>query len=343
MIPEFEQILDRATLFHWEGHTPTDLPRVIEDSVRYLGRHGLVHITHQFQRPQWEAFCGQIEQQALSGVIIVDSLPPEWPRPADCAVVDCLHRILSKNLDRWQGYRGDIQPPKWRRQISQIPYSFLSAMGSMDLSRAVMSRLLTILGIDRSALTSRSEIPAHNIMITPDPWQLNAHLGVPVTAQRFDNQAILQLNGRKKMVWEYSAAELSDIVRAMQRCHFVLAQDNNWMRPENNGAMTEKMLLPFLAGVPCVWLADDHKRDLLEGWGFRDSSDGVRVQSVTDPLAWASAISLLERLVQDSPAAQSWQDAQGERVYHNYQNLWRLRDRLNEQQWQQWQRIRHRI
>lgn len=343
MIPEFEQILTRENTWNWERQTPTDLPRVIRDTVEYLRRHGVVYITHHISRSEWDEFCGQTEHEGLSGVIMVDALPSAWPRPAGCTVADGLHRIVSRNLDLWHRYRGDLRPPAWRRQSDQIPYSFFSAQGSVDPSRTLINRLLHILGVDRSALTSTPAIPAHSLMITPDPWQLNPHLGAPVPARRFDDQPVLRVDQRKKMVWEYSVADLNQVIAAMQRCHFVLAQDNHWMRPDNNGAVTEKMLLPCLTGVPVVWLAQSAKRDLLEGWGFRDSSRGVPGESAGDPLAWVSHISLLERLVQDSPAAQSWQDAQGERVYHNYQNLWRLRDRLNEAQWQQWQRIRHRI
>jgi hypothetical protein len=50
-------------------------------------------------------------------------------------------------------------------------------------------------------------------------------------------------------------------------------------------------------------------------------------------------ISLLERVV-CGPSSQQWQDAQGERVYNNRKKIEKLREVIDELQWQEWQKIK---
>jgi len=342
MITEFKDLIkelsDRSCIFSWEA--ADGLGSVIDSSVEFFKKNKAIFITHLIRKSWWDTFVSKIIAQDLTGVIIVDHLPDTWTRPNNCVLVDNLQSVISKNLANWSDCKKFLLPMQFKRRIDQIEFSFFSSCGSGEFARLLFSRYLELLGIADRALISRAEIKESVLSVAPDPWAVNAHLSKPATVKRFDNRPVLMMGANKKMVWQYSPEEHNDVIAAMQRCRFALSFDNNFSWGDGSGFMTEKMFFPFLTGVPCIWLANEHKKNLLKNWGFRDSSDGLLVGPVDNLHGWVAAISVLERLVMDSPSSQDWQDTQGERVYNNYKSLWQLGDRLNELQWQQWQKIK---
>jgi len=337
MIKEFKKLInDSNCVFNWECVGLEGLDIEMNNSIDFFKKNKLVFITHSIQKSWWENFVSQIENQNSTGVIIVDHLPYDWHRPRGCVVIDNLHSLVSRNLDSWLSCKKFLLPVQFKRKVEKIEFSFFSACGGGDKSRLIFSRLLELLAIADRALISRAEVKELCLSMETDFWTLNSSLSVSATTRRFDDQPKL-----KKMVHDYDPKEHNDVIGSIQKCHFALSMDNCFSWEDANGAMTEKMFYPFLTGVPCIWLANDHKKDLLQHWGFQDSSDGLFVRSPGDLYGWAAAISLLERLVMDSPASQSWQDAQGERVYKNYNSLWLLNDHLHNQQWQSWQKVKN--
>jgi hypothetical protein len=345
MIKEFRDIcsgpIGQSCLFSWEDHG--GLGSLIDSSVESFKKNKLIIITRSIRKPWWENFISQIISKDLDGVIMVDHLPDTWIRPDNCVLVNHLQAHISRNLDNWLKCKNSLLPLQFKRKINQINYSFFSAVGSgyEDPPRLIFSRLLELLGVADRALISRAEVKESQLNMAPDPWVINGCLSKPAALKRFDNRPVLMMGGRKKWSWEYSQEENNDVIAAIQQCHFALSFDNNFSWPDGNGYMSEKMLFPLLAGVPCIWLANDHKKNLLKDWGFEDSSDGLFIPSVDNLYGWVAAISVLERLVMDSASSQGWQDAQGERVYNNYKSLWKLSDRLHDLQWQQWQKIKN--
>ena len=342
MIREFKDLIkelgDQSCIFNWEE--VDGLGSMIDSFVQFFKKNKAIFITHFIRKSWWETFVSQITAQELAGVIIVDHLPDNWTRPNNCVLVDNLQSVISKNLANWSNFKNSLLPMQFKRRVDQIEFSFFSACGGSDSSRLLFSRLLELLGVADRALISRAEVKESVLSMGPDSWFVNAHLSKPAMVKRFDNHPISIKGARKKMVWEYSPEEHNDVIAAVQRCRFALSFDNNFSWADGSGYMTEKMFFPFLTGVPCIWLANEHKKKLLKDWGFRDSSDGLLVGSVDDFHGWVAAISVLERLVMDSPSSQDWQDAQGERVYNNYRSLWELGGRLHDQQWQHWQKIK---
>jgi len=344
MIKEFVKLIEELDIlsgsFNWERCGVDIIASEIQRSVEFLKKNRVIFIKGSIRKVWWETFVSLIKEQELVGIIMVNHLPSDWSRPSGCILVDDLQEIVSKNIDGWLKCKKFLLPLQLKRNIKNIEFSFFSACGSGDYPRLILSRLLELLGISRFALTSCPEIKKSTLSVAVDCWNLNTFLSESAEGRRFDGHPVLKKENRKKMVWEYNSEEYNDVIAAMQKCHFVLSVDNNFAWADGNGYMTEKMFFSFLTGVPCVWLANNYKKNLLQGWGFRDSSDGLLIKSVDDLHSWAAAISVIERLVMNSPASQQWQDAQGERVYNNYKSLWQLGDHLNDLQWQHWQKIK---
>ena len=335
MIKEFKRL--RIHLQNSGGYLNCSDTTAAESNMRlgidFFKKNRLIFLSHHVREGWWNEFLIRLKEQKLTGAIIADHLPGDWARPLDCLVVDDLQSCLSLNLEHWQAMRGSVPAIKYKRNAKELGYSFFSFCGGRDLGRLKMIRQIELLGISRRALYSRAEVPGYYTMLDEDPLQLNQHLVKPAAVVQFDE-------GRNPNKYLHDPAP---VVSAMQKCHFSVATEPNFDWVDGNASLSEKIFLSFLAGVPCVWVTNARARAVLEDWGFRDSSDGF-ASSPNHGINFSGCvgmISVLERLVMDSMSSQQWQDAQGERVARNHELMWPLNDLLHEQQWRQWQLIKH--
>ena len=341
MLKEFSKIIGDLDIgkgiFNWEEQKIDQVLLAIAKSVDYLEKEKIVFITHLIRYNWWQSFCEIAEERSASGIIIVDHHPQEWPCPSGCVVV-AVQSCVMNNLDQMM-CRGNLPPIQTHRKTDQLPYSFFMPVRSADQGRTLIQRHLSILGIADKALMSTPEISADSLLLDHrDPWSVNLELCSAQTGTTFDHG---EFSLEKK--FNLGGANIDHIIPSLQKCRFAVAMDNNpnWM--DTCAFMTEKMLWSFWAGVPVVWLCNSKKRALLESWGFRDSADGFErlINPVENPImGWISEIAALERLVTSS-VSQRWQDAQGERVYNNYQKIQTLNNLLHEQQWDEWQKIKN--
>tara|TARA_A100001015_G_scaffold288327_1_gene359061 strand:+ start:429 stop:1451 length:1023 start_codon:yes stop_codon:yes gene_type:complete len=337
MIKEFDSLVQEIGFINWEAQTPDNINKTIEESVDLLKKIKIVFITHSIRYSCWKKFCKDVEEHSVTGVIIVDHYPKDWPCPTGCVIVEIqsiIDTMLNQIFDS-----GSLPTIQTHRKIDQLPYSFFLPVYSLDQSRALIQRHLSILGIDQQALMSTPNIPAGSLLLDDrDPWLVNAELSRAQTAKTFDSKQELSYEKR----FNIGGANVDAMITALQKCRFAIAMDNNpgWM--DASAFMTEKMMWAFWAGIPVIWLCNPKKRSLLESWGFRDSSDGfdrlIHPDENTIP-CWIAEIATLERLVTSS-VSQRWQDGQAERVYKNYEAVQTLRARLHEEQWQEWQKIK---
>jgi|TARA_R110000823_G_C15851427_1_gene492196 hypothetical protein len=323
--------------FLWESYPDGDaLEKVIAATADRLKNEKIVYITHAIRGRWWKKFCKDVEEHSVTGVIILDHYPKDWPCPTGCVIVEIqsvIDTMLNQIFDS-----GSLPTIQTHRNIDQLPYSFFLPVMSDDMGRSLIQRHLSILGIDCMALMSTPDIMPDTLLLdSSDPWLVNAELSRAQSGKTFDSK-----QRSKEQKFNAGGSNVDIMVNALHKCRFAIAMDNNpdWM--DGNAFMTEKMIWAFWAGVPVIWLCNPKKRSLLESWGFRDSSDGFDrlIHPNENPIpGWISEISTLERLVTSS-VSQSWQDGQGERVYKNYQIICSLRARLHEEQWQEWQKIK---
>lgn len=340
MIKEFSniisEIINRNEFINWEGQAIDKTFLAIIDAVNILKKRKVVFVSHSIRYSWWKTFCKIIEEQSATGIIMVDHYSKDWMYPKGCVVVG-LQTVIDRSLN--EIFNCDCLPNiQTQRKADSLPYSFFLPVKSGDQSRALIQRHLSILGIAQRALMSTPNIPVDSLLLDDrDPWQVNTDLACAQTGKTFDSK---ELSQEKR--FNVGGANVDAMITALQKCKFAIAMDNNpaWM--DASAFMTEKMFWAFWAGVPVIWLCNPKKRSLLESWGFRDSSDGFKrlIHPDENPISgWISEIATLERLVTAS-VSQRWQDAQGERVYKNYQTVQTLRDRLHEHQWQEWQQIK---
>ena len=333
-----QEMNNQKTWFNWESYPDGDaLEKVIVATVDCLKNEKIVYITHAIRGRWWNTFCRDVENQSVTGVIIVDHYPKDWPCPTGCVIVEIqivIDTMLNQIFDS-----GSLPTIQTHRKITQLPHSFFLPVMSADRGRSLIQRHLSILGIDNKACMSTPDIMPDTLLLdSSDPWLVNAELSRPQTGKTFDSK---ERNQDRR--YNQNGSNVVTMIETLQKCRVAIAMDNNpdWM--DGNAFMTEKMIWAFWAGVPVIWLCNPKKRFLLESWGFRDSSDGFQrlIHPDENPIpGWIAEISVLERLVTSS-VSQKWQDAQGKRVYQNYQIVRTLRDRLHEQQWQEWQRIKN--
>jgi len=336
MIKEFNSLIQEIDCINWEKQTPSNINKTVAEAVNLLKKTKIVFITHSIRHSWWKKFCKNIEEQSIAGVVIVDHYPKDWPCPKECVIVE-IQSVINKMLN--QIFNCSSLPTiQTHRKIDLLPYSFFLPVRSPDLGRSLIQRHLSILGIDNKAFMSTPNIMPDTLTLdVSDPWQVNIELSRAQVGKTFDLE---ECTDEKK--FNLSGSNVATMIEALQQCRFAIAMDNNsdWM--DASAFMTEKMMWAFWAGIPMIWLCNLKKRSLLESWGLRDSSDGFDrlIYPSENPIAgWIAEIATLERLVTSS-VSQRWQDAQGERVYKNYQIIHTLRDRLHEQQWQEWQRIK---
>lgn len=336
MIKEFDSLVQEIGSINWEAQTPDNINKTIEESVDLLKKIKIVFITHSIRYSQWKKFCKDVEEHSVTGVIIVDHYPKDWPCPTGCVIVEIqivIDTMLNQIFDS-----GSLPTIQAHRKIDQLPHSFFLPVKSTDQGRSLIQRHLSILGIDNKACMSTPDITPNNLILdSSDPWLVNAELSRAQLGKTFDSK-----ERTEDLQFNHNGSNVVTMIETLQKCRFAIAMDNNpdWM--DASAYMTEKMMWAFWAGVPVIWLCNPKKRSLLESWGFRDSSDGfdrlIHPNENTIP-GWIAEIATLERLVTSS-VSQSWQDGQGERVYKNYQIICSLRARLHEEQWQEWQKIK---
>jgi len=336
MIKEFDSLVQEIGWFEWGQGVPE---KIIEESVDFFKKRKIVFITHSIRHSWWKKFCKDIEEHSVAGVIIVDHYPKDWPCPTGCVIVE-IQIIIDFMLNQIFN-SGSLPTIQTHRKIDQLPHSFFLPVRSADLGRSLVQRHLSILGIDSNALMSTPDIMPNTLLLDlSDPWQVNTELCRGQLGKTFD----LKERSREQK-HNVHGSNVATMIEALQKCRFAIAMDGNsdWM--DASAYMSEKMMWAFWAGVPVIWLCNPRKRSLLESWGFCDSSDGFDrlIHPNENPIpGWISEIATLERLVTSS-VSQSWQDAQGDRVYKNRQIVGTLRDRLHDQQWQEWQKIKNLI
>ena len=333
MIKEFQKLklIDVRIMLQSQRHKE-DIPLALD----YLKKYKLVYLAERIRESWWNIFCDYVDNLNLSGVIVMDHFPKFWRRPKNHAVVQ-IQGDIDGTLNLWQGLEQEI-PMIYRRSVDKLNYSFFFPVGSVDTGRSILQEQLKILKISREALFSSPEIEPRTIALEKDPFFLNEHLSRAVEAVGFDGE-VRDLN--QKFDHKLNARSVVDHMRL---CHFSIAFDSDGQWLDSNGFLTEKMLWSFWAGVPSIWLCGPESRELLESWGFRDSSDGldrIKIPCKNNTIqGWLSDISLLERVV-TGPTSQKWQDAQGSRVYENRMIIEKLRDNIHELQWQEWQKIKN--
>ena len=336
MIEEFDSLVREIGLINWERQTLDNVSKTIEESVDLFKKRKIVFITHSIRYSWWKKFCEDVEEHSVTGVIIVDHYPKDWPCPTGCVIVE-IQSIIDTTLNQIFD-SGSLPTIQTHRKIDQLPHSFFLPVMSADIGRSLIQRHLSILGIDNKACMSTPDItPGTLVLDLSDPWLVNAELSRDQAGKTFDSK-----ERTKDQQFNHNGSNVVTMIETLQKCRFAIAMDNNPDYMDASAFMTEKMMWAFWAGVPVIWLCNPKKRSLLESWGFRDSSDGFDrlIHPNENPIpGWISEISTLERLVTSS-VSQRWQDGQGERVYKNYQIVCSLRARLHEEQWQEWQKIK---
>ena len=336
MIKEFDSLVKEIGFTDWSAQTSDNINKTIEESVDLLKKIKIVFITHSIRYSWWKKFCKDVEENSVTGVIIVDHYPKDWPCPTGCVIVEIqtiVDRMLNQIFDS-----GSLPTIQTHRKIDQLPHSFFLPVRNADLGRSLIQRHLSILGIDKKACMSTPDIMPDTLLLdSSDPWLVNAELSRAQAGKTFDSKQRTQ--DKRFNRYGYNVVTM---IETLQKCRVAIAMDGDpdWM--DASAYMSEKMMWAFWAGVPVIWLCNPKKRSLLESWGFRDSSDGFDrlIHPNENPIpGWISEISTLERLVTSS-VSQRWQDGQGERVYKNYQIVCSLRARLHEEQWQEWQKIK---
>jgi hypothetical protein len=297
------------------GHTDAEIQQLIQDHPILFLEYGS---TRSYRDRIWH-WCEQIGEARI--VVSSTHIPEPVPASVRVIVAEELAYQFSRTL------QDQPVPPQYHRRVRDLDHDYLLMARGTDQGRSHLVQWLHLLGCTDRAVLSYQACPVH--LYRSDPAGANPYLR-PTEDRSISPDPVYRF---------HVAKNLAIIPREIQRCHFYVSMDTDFLIPEQRlWPVTEKVLWGFTTHTPTMAVWYDSVCAQMQAWGYRTEPVPYRLPAESEQRAvarLAGEIQLGCVRARHPDWAQTWQDSQGEITEHNRQltqGLWRRIDQSIERQ-----------